>query len=182
MQGIYTYIPETNHVPRIYRVSAILSLLFMRLCFGVSSNLDVSWRYGQRKNITLISTYVSYARPSFITYLFTRTFSTSYSYSWTWPCPHLDDIDQCHSEIQCQDHIITSKKCLIYVLVFAIWVISFIRMINVFHVPLSAYIWVIRISIISTTGVVTRVLTLSCNEWLWLLLHHCYFSLQYSFE
>ena len=29
MQGIYTYIPETNHVPREYRVSAILSLLFM---------------------------------------------------------------------------------------------------------------------------------------------------------
>jgi hypothetical protein len=29
MQGIYTYIPETNHVPREYCVSAILSLLFM---------------------------------------------------------------------------------------------------------------------------------------------------------
>ena len=29
MQGIYTYIPETNHVPREYGVSAILSLLFM---------------------------------------------------------------------------------------------------------------------------------------------------------
>jgi hypothetical protein len=29
MQGIYTYIPETNHVPREYSVSAILSLLFM---------------------------------------------------------------------------------------------------------------------------------------------------------
>ena len=29
MQGIYTYIPETNHVPRQYNVSAILSLLFM---------------------------------------------------------------------------------------------------------------------------------------------------------
>ena len=29
MQGIYTYIPETNHVPREHRVSAILSLLFM---------------------------------------------------------------------------------------------------------------------------------------------------------
>ena len=29
MQGIYTYIPETNHVPREYNVSAILSLLFM---------------------------------------------------------------------------------------------------------------------------------------------------------
>ena len=29
MQGIYTYIPETNHVAREYSVSAILSLLFM---------------------------------------------------------------------------------------------------------------------------------------------------------
>ena len=29
IQGIYTYIPETNHVPREYSVSAILSLLFM---------------------------------------------------------------------------------------------------------------------------------------------------------
>jgi hypothetical protein len=29
MQGIYTYIPETNHVPREYNVAAILSLLFM---------------------------------------------------------------------------------------------------------------------------------------------------------
>ena len=29
MQGIYTYIPETNHVPREYSVSALLSLLFM---------------------------------------------------------------------------------------------------------------------------------------------------------
>ena len=29
LQGIYTYIPETNHVPRDYSVSAILSLLFM---------------------------------------------------------------------------------------------------------------------------------------------------------
>ena len=29
MQGIYTYIPETKHVPREYSVAAILSLLFM---------------------------------------------------------------------------------------------------------------------------------------------------------
>jgi hypothetical protein len=29
MQGIYTYIPETNHVPREYSVSAILSSLSM---------------------------------------------------------------------------------------------------------------------------------------------------------
>jgi hypothetical protein len=29
MQGIYTYIPEKNHVPKQYNVTAILSLLFM---------------------------------------------------------------------------------------------------------------------------------------------------------
>jgi hypothetical protein len=29
MQGIYTYIPETNHVPEEYNVGAILLLLFM---------------------------------------------------------------------------------------------------------------------------------------------------------
>jgi hypothetical protein len=29
MQGIYTYIPETNHVPKEYNVAAVLSLLFM---------------------------------------------------------------------------------------------------------------------------------------------------------
>jgi hypothetical protein len=47
MQGIYTYIPETNHVPREYIVAAILLLLFMvpislvpalaLLCFYVST-------------------------------------------------------------------------------------------------------------------------------------------------
>ena len=35
MQGIYTYIPETNHVPREYNVSAILSLIFMVLIWPV---------------------------------------------------------------------------------------------------------------------------------------------------
>jgi hypothetical protein len=29
MHGIYTHIPETNHVPKQYNVAAILSLLFM---------------------------------------------------------------------------------------------------------------------------------------------------------
>jgi len=31
MQGIYTYIPETNYVPREYSIAAILLLLFMVL-------------------------------------------------------------------------------------------------------------------------------------------------------
>jgi len=29
MQGIHTYIPETNHVPRGYIVAAVLSLVFI---------------------------------------------------------------------------------------------------------------------------------------------------------
>ena len=36
MQGIYTYIPETNHVPREYSVAAILLLIFMVLISLVS--------------------------------------------------------------------------------------------------------------------------------------------------
>jgi len=36
MQGIYTYIPETNYVPREYSVVAILLLLFMVLISLVS--------------------------------------------------------------------------------------------------------------------------------------------------
>jgi len=36
MQGIYTYIPEANYVPREYSVAAILLLLFMVLISLVS--------------------------------------------------------------------------------------------------------------------------------------------------
>jgi len=36
MQDIYTYIPETNYVPREYNVAAILLLLFMVLISLVS--------------------------------------------------------------------------------------------------------------------------------------------------
>ena len=36
MQGIYTYIPEKNYVPREYSVAAILLLLFMVLISSVS--------------------------------------------------------------------------------------------------------------------------------------------------
>jgi len=36
MQGIYTYIPETNCVPREYSVAAILLLLFMVIISLVS--------------------------------------------------------------------------------------------------------------------------------------------------
>ena len=37
MQGIYTYIPETNYVPREYSVAAILLFLFMVLTCSVES-------------------------------------------------------------------------------------------------------------------------------------------------
>jgi hypothetical protein len=37
MQGIYTYIPVTNHAPREHRVAAILVLLFMLLISLVPS-------------------------------------------------------------------------------------------------------------------------------------------------
>jgi len=36
MQGIFTYIPETNYIPREYSVAAILLLLFMVLIRLVS--------------------------------------------------------------------------------------------------------------------------------------------------
>jgi len=36
MQGIYTYIPETNYVPREYSVAPILLFLFMMLISLVS--------------------------------------------------------------------------------------------------------------------------------------------------
>jgi len=36
MQDIYTYIPETNYVPREYSVAAILLILFMVLISSVS--------------------------------------------------------------------------------------------------------------------------------------------------
>ena len=37
MQGIYTYIPETNYVPREYSVAATLLFLFMVLISLVSA-------------------------------------------------------------------------------------------------------------------------------------------------
>jgi len=44
MQGIYTYIPETNYVPREYSVVAIPLLLFMVLISSIHSAYIVySW-------------------------------------------------------------------------------------------------------------------------------------------
>ena len=44
MQGIYTYIPQTNYVPREYSVAAILLLLFMVL-ISLVSVLDLLYFY-----------------------------------------------------------------------------------------------------------------------------------------
>jgi hypothetical protein len=51
MQGIYTYIPETNHVPKQYNVAVILSLLFM-VPISLAPALAVMYFY--------ISTYYYY--------------------------------------------------------------------------------------------------------------------------
>jgi len=54
MQGIYTYIPETNHVPREHHVAAILVLLFMVLISLVPA-LTPLYLY---VNIIIIITYL----------------------------------------------------------------------------------------------------------------------------
>jgi hypothetical protein len=41
MQGIFTYIPETNRVPKEYNVAAILSLLFIIIIIIIIENLLV---------------------------------------------------------------------------------------------------------------------------------------------
>jgi len=54
MQGIYTYIPETNCVPREYSVAAILLLLFMVL-ISLVSVLNVMYFYISTFRIWLFS-------------------------------------------------------------------------------------------------------------------------------
>ena len=44
MQGIYTYIPVTNYVPRQYSVAAILLLLFM-VIISLASRLNLLYFY-----------------------------------------------------------------------------------------------------------------------------------------
>jgi len=87
MQGIYTYIPETNYVPREYNVAAILLLLFMLLISSVSvlnllyfyistfrsmcavSNVAVFWSF-------LTSCYYYYYPHLFLFLLFNYLFSS----------------------------------------------------------------------------------------------------------
>jgi len=56
MQGIYTYIPETNYVPREYSVAAILLLLFM-VFISLVSVLNLLYFY-----ISTLSKYVCSAQ------------------------------------------------------------------------------------------------------------------------
>jgi hypothetical protein len=44
MQGIYTYIPEANHVPREHRIAAILVLVFM-VCISLVPALTPLYLY-----------------------------------------------------------------------------------------------------------------------------------------
>jgi len=54
MQGIYTYIPETIHVPREYGVAAILLLLFMVL-ISLGSVLNLLYFYISSFGIIIIN-------------------------------------------------------------------------------------------------------------------------------
>jgi hypothetical protein len=54
MQGIYTYIRETNHVPNEYNFATILSLLFM-VPISLAPTLDLMYFY--------ISTFRSWQFP-----------------------------------------------------------------------------------------------------------------------
>ena len=73
IQGIYTYIPETNHVPREYSISAILSLLFM-VSISLVPALALFYFY--------VSTYYYYHHHHHLLYA-----GYLYIYSWDKPCP-----------------------------------------------------------------------------------------------
>ena len=65
MQGIYTYIPETDYVPREYSVAAVLLLLFMVL-ISLVSVLNLLYYYISTFQSMLLSLYsmdVSCHRP-----------------------------------------------------------------------------------------------------------------------
>jgi len=54
MQGIYTYIPETNCVPKEYSVAAVLLLLFMVLISLVSVLNLLYFRISPFRSIIII--------------------------------------------------------------------------------------------------------------------------------
>ena len=58
MQGIYTYMPETNYVPREYSVAAVLLLLFMVLVsLGSVLNLYYYYYYYYYYSISRVVTH-----------------------------------------------------------------------------------------------------------------------------
>ena len=64
MQGIYTYIPETNYVPREYSVAAILLLLFMVLISLVESIVLLHQYFPQYVCVFFVQLY-----PCFLAYV-----------------------------------------------------------------------------------------------------------------
>jgi len=62
MQGIHTYIPEKNYVPRQYSVAAILLLLFMVL-ISLVSVLNLLYFYIRTLLLLLLSSSSSSSSP-----------------------------------------------------------------------------------------------------------------------
>ena len=83
MQGIYTYIPETNYVLREYSVAAILLLLFMVL-ISLVSVLNLLFII-----IIIIIIIITYLLTYLLTYFTSKQFSwLSKEYGqWTKHCP-----------------------------------------------------------------------------------------------
>jgi hypothetical protein len=46
MHGIYTYFPQTNHVPKQYNVAAILSLLFIIIIIIIIITTAIEFSFG----------------------------------------------------------------------------------------------------------------------------------------
>jgi hypothetical protein len=44
MQGIYTYIPETNNVPKEYNVAAIIIIIIVIIII-IKVQFDTRWQY-----------------------------------------------------------------------------------------------------------------------------------------
>jgi hypothetical protein len=62
MQGIYTYIPETNYVRRAYSVAAILLLLFMVLISLVSVLNRLYFYISSFRSMSVYCHYYYYCR------------------------------------------------------------------------------------------------------------------------
>ena len=76
MRGIYTYIPETNYIPREYSVAAILLLLFM---VSLVSVLNLLYFY--------ISTFRSVCAVPNMAVFWSSLTSYYYYYYYYYMCP-----------------------------------------------------------------------------------------------